>query len=233
MRTLILAAMVLLPSSALLAQGSAKEQYDKLVADYTNARTEASAARQAVVNSAAYKAAAATRSQENRQIMTALLAEVPQLPIADLTARAQKSAKAFVGTEDAVQFLAWIVQNAGTEQAAIASAVETLISDHIESDALVAVSANIGRMGNILGAEKAKQLEQTLFDKSPNPAVKDNINTARARVAERAAGALFVAERLQIGMVAPDIEAPDLDGVTFKLSDYRGKVVVIDFWGDW
>jgi hypothetical protein len=165
--------------------------------------------------------------------MTALLAEVPQLPIADLTARAQKSAKAFVGTEDAVQFLAWIVQNAGTEQAAIASAVETLISDHIESDALVAVSANIGRMGNILGAEKAKQLEQTLFDKSPNPAVKDNINTARARVAERAAGALFVAERLQIGMVAPDIEAPDLDGVTFKLSDYRGKVVVIDFWGDW
>ena len=34
-------------------------------------------------------------------------------------------------------------------------------------------------------------------------------------------------------MVAPDIEAPDLDGVTFKLSDYRGKVVVIDFWGDW
>ena len=231
MRTLILAAMVLLPSSALLAQGSAKEQYDKLVADYTNARTEASAARQAVVNSAAYKAAAATRSQENRQIMTALLAEVPQLPIADLTARAQKSAKAFVGTEDAVQFLVWIVQRA--DGAAIASAVETLISDHIESDALVAVSANIGRMGNILGAEKAKQLEQTLFDKSPNPAVKDNINTARARVAERAAGALFVAERLQIGMVAPDIEAPDLDGVTFKLSDYRGKVVVIDFWGDW
>ena len=231
MRTLILATMALLPSSALLAQGSAKEQYDKLVADYTNARTEASAARQAVVNSAAYKAAAANRSQENQQIMTALLAEVPQLPIADLTARAQKSAKAFVGTEDAVQFLVWIVQRA--DGAAIASAVETLISDHIESDALVDVSANIGRMGNLLGAEKAKQLEQTLFDKSPNPVVKDNINTARARIAERAAGELFVAERLQIGMVAPDIEAPDLDGVTFKLSDYRGKVVVIDFWGDW
>ena len=231
MRTLILATMALLPSSALLAQGSAKEQYDKLVADYTNARTEASAARQAVVNSAAYKAAAANRSQENQQIMTALLAEVPQLPIADLTARAQKSAKAFVGTEDAVQFLVWIVQRA--DGAAIASAVETLISDHIESDALVDVSANIGRMGNLLGAEKAKQLEQTLFDKSPNPKVKDNINNARARVAKRAEGARFVAERLQIGMVAPEIEAEDLDGVSFKLSDYRGKVVVIDFWGDW
>ncbi len=31
----------------------------------------------------------------------------------------------------------------------------------------------------------------------------------------------------------PEIEAEDLDGVTFKLSDYRGKVVVLDFWGNW
>ena len=38
---------------------------------------------------------------------------------------------------------------------------------------------------------------------------------------------------LEIGKVAPDIEAEDLNGVTFKLSDYRGKVVVLDFWGDW
>lgn len=36
-----------------------------------------------------------------------------------------------------------------------------------------------------------------------------------------------------IGDMAPEIEGPDLDGVNFKLSDYRGKVVVLDFWGDW
>jgi hypothetical protein len=35
------------------------------------------------------------------------------------------------------------------------------------------------------------------------------------------------------GTVAPDIEGVDLDGVAFKLSDYRGKVVFLDFWGDW
>ena len=34
-------------------------------------------------------------------------------------------------------------------------------------------------------------------------------------------------------MSAPEIEGNDLDGVAFKLSDYRGKVVVLDFWGDW
>jgi hypothetical protein len=38
---------------------------------------------------------------------------------------------------------------------------------------------------------------------------------------------------LKIGKVAPEIEAADLDGVNFKLSDYRGKVVLLDFWGYW
>lgn len=37
----------------------------------------------------------------------------------------------------------------------------------------------------------------------------------------------------EIGNMAPDIEGQDFDDVTFKLSDYRGKVVVLDFWGDW
>ena len=32
---------------------------------------------------------------------------------------------------------------------------------------------------------------------------------------------------------APDFEAVDQDGVKFKLSDYRGKVTVVDFWGEW
>ena len=36
-----------------------------------------------------------------------------------------------------------------------------------------------------------------------------------------------------IGRPAPEIEGEDLDGNPFKLSDYRGKVVVLDFWGNW
>jgi len=31
----------------------------------------------------------------------------------------------------------------------------------------------------------------------------------------------------------PDFEATDVTGVRFRLSDYRGKVVVVDFWGFW
>ena len=36
-----------------------------------------------------------------------------------------------------------------------------------------------------------------------------------------------------IGQVAPDIVGKDLDDVEFKLSDYRGKVVVLYFTGEW
>jgi peroxiredoxin len=36
-----------------------------------------------------------------------------------------------------------------------------------------------------------------------------------------------------IGKIAPEITGKDLDGAAFKLSDYRGKVVVIYFSGEW
>jgi len=44
---------------------------------------------------------------------------------------------------------------------------------------------------------------------------------------------LFELENLNVGDVAPDIVGQDLDGSDFKLSDYRGKVVMLDFWGQW
>jgi hypothetical protein len=49
----------------------------------------------------------------------------------------------------------------------------------------------------------------------------------------RAEGFLFEMRNLQIGKVAPEIEGEDVDGKPMKLSDFRGKVVVLDFWGHW
>lgn len=55
----------------------------------------------------------------------------------------------------------------------------------------------------------------------------------KTKAAERAKNALFELENLQIGDVAPDFSTIDENGKPFKLSDYRGKVVVVDFWGFW
>jgi hypothetical protein len=51
-----------------------------------------------------------------------------------------------------------------------------------------------------------------------------------ATVAERARAELFEIRNLSVGKEAPDIEGEDQDGKRIKLSDYRGKVVLLDFW---
>jgi len=42
-----------------------------------------------------------------------------------------------------------------------------------------------------------------------------------------------LAEGPRVGEGAPDIEGEDLEGNRFHLSDYRGKVVVLDFWANY
>ncbi|MGZ9222962.1 MAG: peroxiredoxin family protein, partial [Anaerolineales bacterium] len=35
---------------------------------------------------------------------------------------------------------------------------------------------------------------------------------------------------MQLNQPAPDFELPDLQGIPHQLSDYRGKIIVINFW---
>src|SRR5262245_56589770 len=44
---------------------------------------------------------------------------------------------------------------------------------------------------------------------------------------------LFELRHLAVGKVPPDIEGEELDGKKMKLSDFRGKVVLLNFWGSW
>ena len=38
------------------------------------------------------------------------------------------------------------------------------------------------------------------------------------------------ADGIRVGAAAPEIEGVDADNKTFRLSDYRGKVVLLTFW---
>jgi len=43
----------------------------------------------------------------------------------------------------------------------------------------------------------------------------------------------FREQNLAVGKPVPDFTAKDIEGAEFKLSEYKGKVVLLDFWGFW
>jgi hypothetical protein len=94
-------------------------------------------------------------------------------------------------------------------------------SPEVKATAMYSRAQLIGRDGNgdTVGAAKLyKELTEKYAQTEPG---------------KRAGRDLFEMENLVPGKPAPNFEALDEDGKKFKLSDYRGKVVVLDFWGFW
>lgn len=84
----------------------------------------------------------------------------------------------------------------------------------------------------ILEKEDSKQLRKQA-EKYLDQLVATADDTGKGSIVARAKRDLYELRNLAIGMKAPEITGQDVDGVEFKLSDYLGKVVVLDFWGDW
>jgi hypothetical protein len=83
-----------------------------------------------------------------------------------------------------------------------------------------------------LRKEYEQLLERVVTDKDYAATVIDR-EEAKVSLGELADRELFAFRHLQPGKPAPEIEGEDVDGVKFKLSDYRGKVVLLGFWGHW
>ena len=60
-----------------------------------------------------------------------------------------------------------------------------------------------------------------------------DVSNFRGTVGKAAQAELNEIRNLGIGKPSPEIRGEDIDGKPFQLSDYKGKVVVVDFWGDW
>jgi hypothetical protein len=75
-----------------------------------------------------------------------------------------------------------------------------------------------------------KQAEKTLERVRREYGLVEYKKSLLAQLAERE---LFEVRHLAIGRQIPEIEGEDTEGNKLKLSDYRGKVVLLDFWGNW
>ena len=76
-------------------------------------------------------------------------------------------------------------------------------------------------------------LERTLKEFASAPADDRLTKAAQAKLAEDARAELNEIRNLAVGKLAPEIIGSDLDGQLLKLSDYRGKVVLLTFWAGW
>ena len=115
-----------------------------------------------------------------------------------------------LGEEKAVALLRTMAEKAGAPDARAAGLLN------------LAIHRNDGaEVGEKERTEALAMLHRVLAEHAKSPSAKE------------AAGYVFELEHLQVGMTAPDFEAVDGDGAKFRLSDYRGTVVLLDFWGFW
>jgi peroxiredoxin len=61
----------------------------------------------------------------------------------------------------------------------------------------------------------------------------DDVKTPRGTLGDLARGDLEEILRLGVGRPAPEITGEDIDGRRLELSNYQGKVVLLEFWGNW
>lgn len=138
------------------------------------------------------------------------------------------------------------------------ASMETLLASHLESPVMERFASALRYAGYQVGEPACRKALATIQEKSPHAKAKASATYILAiqgmatrekesreefarlkkefgdtSYARKADAYLFEMDYLQIGKVAPDFEATDEKGEKYKLSDYRGKVVVLDFWGFW
>jgi hypothetical protein len=96
-------------------------------------------------------------------------------------------------------------------------------SEAVKAEATFGLASILKNKDEASQAEAEKLLETISASKLP----------AYRHLAEQARKELDDSRVRGVGKPVPDIAGEDLDGKAFKLTDYKGKVVLLDFWGFW
>ncbi len=144
--------------------------------------------------------------------------------------RLQKDHAADPAIKDALDSLGWLNELAGRD--VVIPLCERVIAKNKDKDVRATAALNIGRAhytpprGSDAGPADDTRRARELFGQ----VLRDYAGT---QAAERAAGYVFEIEHLQLGMNAPEFTGTDANEQDIKLADFRGRVVVVDFWGFW
>ena len=113
-------------------------------------------------------------------------------------------------------------------QLQVAGIQEVLMDIEDPNAAATLAYSILGRSG-ATGLPIHEALLERLPDTNPNkPTYSQYVQAlAQRQAAQRAT------ERIQVGQPAPDIAMASPDGETYKLSDLKGQVVLLDFWASW
>jgi hypothetical protein len=200
------------------------------------ALAEVAGEQQKAMQEANRKYAQAKTQADKDKVLNSIFDEAAQL-----VERFAKVAQDFAGTPEARQALQMANQNLAMLARAKSPAVAKVLRNLVEKSADKSLQ---GQAAVALGHLMRNLYEKAYQDKNEKaPALYEEAEKTLTDLAKKFADnsglesqfkdALFELEHLSVGKRAPDIDGEDLDGKKFKLSDYRGKVVVIDFWGNW
>ena len=237
---------------------AAQKELDALSAGYQKAFQDYLEALRALARSTEYREAVLDRDGKK---ITALRQTLKR-PQPAWVRKFQDAAEKYQG-DDRAMFLIWLPTTFGDNKPVARRALATLLLHHMDSERLATVIKGHGVLQGTASRQRAREVYGLIIKKSPHKLVQayayhyralllqgNNASDEDKRAAEAdikkvcelvpdsilaltAAAPRFDRERLQVGMKAPDIVGEDIDGVTFSLRDYLGKVVILDFWRDW
>lgn len=105
------------------------------------------------------------------------------------------------------------------------------ISDRSKSRDVKA--ASFYSLGKLLGKDPESRAEGRQMLDRIDKEFGDVIFMRETTYGQKVKGDIFELDYLQIGQVAPEIIGKAVMGQLMQLSAFRGKVVLLDFWGDW
>jgi thiol-disulfide isomerase/thioredoxin len=101
----------------------------------------------------------------------------------------------------------------------------------VQAHACLALAGDLNRRANDTGDQNLAAEARYLLERVTTEY--GNILWENRKLADRAEVELSDARRLGVGQMAPEIVGENLQGQPMKLADYRGNVVVLEFWATW